>query len=345
MMIKAGIYGATGYTGYELVKILSRHPAVHLLFATSNAQAGQTLADIYPAAPSLSLIAPDDAPLAEADIVFLCLPHAAAAAAALDALAAGVRVIDLSADFRLKDADSYAHWYGHQHPAPDLLAEAVYGLTEFARAELPAARLVANPGCYPTSILLALQPLLCAGAVAGPIIADAKSGVSGAGRTLQHHTQFVEVADNFSPYKIGRAHRHLPEIEQQMRFWNPAAPQLIFSPHLLPVPRGILSTIYVPLQNLAGFRKPARFANTEDNLHQLYHDTYGREPFIHLLPAGQLPSLAHVTHTNRCALALTLAGSTLIITSAIDNLLKGAAGQAVQNMNVMLGIEETTGLL
>jgi N-acetyl-gamma-glutamyl-phosphate reductase len=287
--------------------------------------------------------------LAEADVIFLCLPHAAAAPVTLAALAAGVRVIDLSADFRLKDADTYAHWYGQPHPAPALLEEAVYGLTEFARADLPAARLVANPGCYPTSILLALQPLLCAGAVAGPIIADAKSGVSGAGRTLQLHTQFVEVADNFSPYKIGRAHRHLPEIEQQMRFWNPAAPQLIFSPHLLPVPRGILATIYVPLannsQNPAGLRRPAGFVPTEDELRQLYEGTYGREPFIHLLPAGQLPSLAHVTHTNRCAISLTLTGNTLIVTSAIDNLVKGAAGQAVQNMNVMFGAEETAGLL
>lgn len=356
-MIQVGIYGATGYTGYELVKVLARHPAVHLLFATSQSHAGQVLSAVHPAALPIPLIAPDNAPLAQADVVFLCLPHAAAAPVVQEALDAGVRIVDLSADFRLRDAATYAHWYGQPHPAPDLLGETVYGLTEFARHRLPAARLVANPGCYPTSILLALQPLLYTGAAGGTIIADAKSGVSGAGRTPQQNTHFVEVANNLTPYKIGRSHRHLPEMEQEMRFWNPgpakAAPSLIFSPHLLPVPRGILSTIYVPLathsDNPAGLRKPAGFSSgaswTEEELRELYEAAYGREPFIHLLPAGQLASLAHVTHTNRCALSLTLTGNTLIITSAIDNLLKGAAGQAVQNMNVMFGAEETLGLV
>lgn len=340
-MIKTGIIGATGYTGLELVHILARHPAVEINFAASRSSAGRPLSAVHPAAPSLSLIAPDEAPLGEVDLVFLCLPHAAAAPTAVAALEAGARVVDLSADFRLKDPNTYAQWYGVEHPAPHLLAEAVYGLTEFARPDLADARLVANPGCYPTGVLLALRPLLQAGAVARTIIADAKSGVSGAGRTPKQHTHFVEVADNFSPYKIGRAHRHLPEMEQGLRAVDsdtPAltdAPALIFSPHLLPVPRGILSTIYAPLKE--GW--------TEAEARDVLEDAYCDEPFVHLLPPGELATLAHVNHSNRCALALTSAGDTLIVTSAIDNLVKGAAGQAVQNMNVVFGLEETAGLL
>jgi N-acetyl-gamma-glutamyl-phosphate reductase len=334
-MLKVGIYGATGYTGMELVKLLQRHPAADIVFATSQSHAGKTLRDIFPVAPALPLVAGEDASLGDVDVVFLCLPHAAAAETALVALAAGVRVIDLSADFRLRNAATYAHWYNHDHPAPHLLDEAVYGLTEVCRAELPGARLVANPGCYPTSILLALRPLLLSGLpIAGPIIADSKSGVSGAGRSPTQTTHFVEVAGNFSPYKIGRAHRHLPEIEQAISQWRTAAPPLVFSPHLLPVPRGILSTIYATLD--------ADIA--EGDLRNLYTSAYAGEPFIEILPPGELASLAHVNHTNRCAIALTLTGRTLILTSAIDNLIKGAAGQAIQNVNVMFGCPETYGL-
>jgi N-acetyl-gamma-glutamyl-phosphate reductase len=333
-MVRAGIYGATGYTGWELVKILQRHPAAEIAFVASRSQAGQTLRDLFPAAPPLPLVAGPDAPLDAADVVFLCLPHAAAAETALVALAAGKRVVDLSADFRLRDAATYAHWYTHTHPAPELLAEAVYGLTEVCRTELPAARLVANPGCYPTSVLLALRPLLCGDTpLAGPIIADSASGVSGAGRSPALASHFVEVADNFSAYKIGRAHRHLPEMEQAIGQWRAGAPPLIFSPHLLPVPRGILSTIYVSLA-----------ADTsESDLRARFDAAYGGEPFVELLPPGETASLAHVNHTNRCAIGLTLVGRTLILTSAIDNLIKGAAGQAVQNMNAMFGLDETTG--
>ncbi len=335
-MIKVGIYGATGYTGLELVRLLQRHPAADIAFATSQTYAGKTLRDVFPAAPALPLVAGQDAPIGEADVAFLCLPHAAAAETAVVALAAGARVVDLSADFRLRDAATYAHWYSHSHPAPDLLDEAVYGLTEAARAELPAARLVANPGCYPTSVLLALRPLLLSNiAIDGPVIADSKSGVSGAGRSPTQTTHFVEVADNFTPYKIGRAHRHLPEMEQAIGWWRPSAPPLIFSPHLLPVPRGILSTIYVTLAE----------AVEEGDLRDLYTIAYDAEPFIEVLPAGEPASLAHVTYTNRCAIGLTLAGRTLILTSAIDNLIKGAAGQAIQNMNAMFGCAETTGLI
>ena len=335
-MIRAGIYGATGYTGLELVKILQRHPAAEIAFVTSQTQAGKSLRDVFAGAPALPLVAGEDAPLDGVDVVFLCLPHAAAAGTAVVALAAGARVIDLSADFRLRDVATYEQWYAHTHPAPELLAEAVYGLTEVVRAELPEARLVANPGCYPTSVLLSLRPLLLSDiAITGPIIADSASGVSGAGRGLSLTSHFVEVADNYSPYKIGRAHRHLPEMEQAINWWREGAPSLIFSPHLLPVPRGILSTIYVNL--------------TEDvsaaELRGLYMAAYESEPFVDVLPHGELATLAHANHTNRCAIALTLVGRTLILTSAIDNLVKGAAGQAVQNMNVMFGCPETEGLL
>jgi len=334
-MIRTGILGATGYTGYELVKILDRHPQAEICFVTSISLAGERLTKLYPAGPDYPLISPESAPYSKVDLVFLCLPHAASAPAAVVALEAGARVVDLSADFRLKDPAVYEDWYDHEHAAPHLLAEAVYGLTEHAREALPSARLVANPGCYPTSILLALQPVLKARAVAGgPIIADSKSGVSGAGRSPKQNTHYVEVAGNFSPYKIGRAHRHLPEIEQGFASWHYHPPALIFSPHLIPAPRGILSTIYVPLK---GDWPEAR-------LRTLYEEAYAGEPFVRVLPAGEVATLAHVTHTNRCAIGLTHTGSTLILTSAIDNLVKGAAGQAVQNMNLMFGLPETAGL-
>lgn len=334
-MIKAGIFGASGYTGFELVRILDRHPEVEILFVTSQSNTGRPLTELYPAAPELNLDAPEDVPLAESDVVFLCLPHATAAPTAMRALESGARVVDLSADFRLKDADIYAQWYGNEHPAPQLLSEAVYGLTEFVREALPTARLVANPGCYPTSVLLALQPVLRAEAVGGTIIADSKSGVSGAGRSPKLQTQFVEVEGNFVPYKIGRSHRHLPEMEQGLAFWHEHPPSLIFSPHLLPVSRGILSTIYVPLVD--GW--------SEEALRELYLEAYEGEPFVRVLPAGEVATLAHVTNTNRCVIGLATGAGMLILTSAIDNLVKGAAGQAVQNMNLMFGIEETAGLI
>ncbi|WP_420631262.1 N-acetyl-gamma-glutamyl-phosphate reductase [Candidatus Leptofilum sp.] len=335
-MIKAGIFGATGYTGCELVKILQKHPHVHVAFATSQSLAGQTLSDVYPQAPYLPLILGEAAPFEAVEVVFLCLPHAAAAETAVRALTAGVTVIDLSADFRLKDADTYANWYDKQHPAPHLLAEAVYGLTEFAREQLPGAKLVATPGCYPTSILLPLWPLLTANLpITSPIIADAKSGTSGAGRTPKAGTHFIQVHNNFAPYKIGRSHRHLPEIEQAMGWFHPDAPSLIFSPHLLPVERGILSTIYVNFSEQI----------TLEEIRPYFTQLYANEPFVCLLPEGELTTLAHVTHSNKCVIGLTMSGSTLVITSAIDNLVKGAAGQAVQNMNVVFGIEETAGLI
>lgn len=333
--LRACIFGATGYTGIELVGLLSKHPFVELGFATSETYAGQSLGDVAPGAPDVALIPSREASYENVDVAFLCLPHAAAAPTALAALEGGCRVVDLSADFRLRDAEQYTAWYGVAHPSPGKLEEAVYGLTEDVRGRLRETSLVANPGCYATSVLLALRPLLQADLpIVGSIVADSKSGVSGAGRSPKLGSLFAEVAENFTPYKIGRKHRHLPEMEQQMADWRSPAPQLLFSPHLLPVKRGILSTIYVPL----GQERPI------DDLYALFRNAYEREPFVDVLPPGKLPSLAHVVRTNRCAIGLEVAGSMLIVTSALDNLLKGAAGQAVQNMNVMYGWDETTGL-
>ncbi len=336
-MKKVGIYGATGYTGAELVRILTRHPEAELIFATSEAHAGDVLSTVILGAPQISLQPAATAPLDAVDLVFLCLPHSAAAPTAVAALEAGTRVIDLSADFRLRDAAQYQDWYGSEHPAPELLSEAVYGLTETARAALPGAQLVANPGCYPTSVLLPLWPLVSTRVINSerPIIVDAKSGVSGAGRTARQHLHFVEVANNFSPYKIGRAHRHIPEMEQALARLIDNPPELVFSPHLLPVPRGILSTIYLPLLP----------AVDQSGLREHCEQTYADEPFIIVLSPSENATLAHVLHSNRCVFGLTFAGDTLIITSTLDNLMKGSAGQAVQNMNVVFGWEESAGLL
>lgn len=333
MMIQAGIFGATGYAGAELVKILTRHAHVEIVFATSQTFVGKKLSDLYPTLPALELIASDSADLSQIDVAFLCLPHAAAAPTAIRALDAGVRVIDLSADFRLKDVATYEKWYGVTHPAPELLAEAVYGLTEIARDKLPNARLVATPGCYPTSMLLATRPLLEADVVTGTIISDSKSGVSGAGRKPSMLTHFVEIGNNLAPYKIGHAHRHLPETQQVMQWFNPNAPELIFSPHLIPIPRGLLSTVYVPVS--------ADFTT----VHQLFEEMYADEPLIDVLPAGQIATVAHAVNTNKCVLSVQMAGNMAIVVSVIDNLGKGAAGQGVQNMNVVFGCDETEGLM
>ncbi|MBK8430968.1 MAG: N-acetyl-gamma-glutamyl-phosphate reductase [Chloroflexi bacterium] len=335
MTIHIGICGVTGYTGFELVRLLASHPTAEIVFATSQTFAGQTLDAVYPQAPAIPLIAEGDAPYETADVVFLCLPHAASAATAVRALQAGCKVIDLSADFRLKDVATYEAWYKVSHPAPHLLETAVYGLTEWAREEIKTADLVACPGCYPTSILLPLKPLLSAGAVAGTVIADSKSGVSGAGRTPKQASHFVEVSDNLSPYSIGQSHRHWPEISQAMGWWAQPAPSLIFSPHLIPIPRGMLSTIYMPLAQ--GW--------DEAQVREALHEAYSAEPFIKLLPAGQHATVAHAIRTNRCAIGVQMGDPhTLILTSAIDNLTKGASGQAVQNMNVMFGVREDCGL-
>ena len=341
-MIQAGIIGATGYTGIELYKLLRGHPAAQIAWLTSESSAGQRLSALFPCPWDDPLLAMADAPLAEADVIFLCLPHAASMPAVATARAAGARVIDLSADFRLHDAATYQRWYQTPHSEPALLAEAVYGLPELHRAEIAGAGLVANPGCYPTSVILGLTPLARAGWLRGQVIVDSKSGVSGAGRTPKLSNSFVEANENLSPYSIGYSHRHIAEMEQELNAeggtMNDAGRtmRIVFSPHLLPVSRGILSTMYITLP--AGVDEAA--------VRAVYDEAYHGEPFVHLLPAGRLATLHHVVYSNRCAIGLTFVpdSPTLIVTSAIDNLLKGASGQAVQNMNVVFGLAETMGL-
>lgn len=335
-MIRVGIVGATGYTGVELVKILARHPDVTISFCTSDSYVGKKLSDAFPCAFDLTLIAHDAAPLDQVDVVFLALPHGASATFAKRALDAGARVIDLSADFRLHDAAAYEKWYGLKHPVPELLPQAVYGLPEIHRQQVAKTKLVANPGCYPTSAILGLAPILRAGASHGPIIVDSKSGVSGAGRKPSLTTHFVEVYDNFAPYNIGRVHRHLSEMEQELQVIDAQA-KLVFSPHLLPVNRGILSTMYVNLNE--GW--------DEKRLGDLYAETYHAEPFVRLLPPGQIVTLAHTVYTNYCGISIHPVPDVgqAIICASIDNLVKGASGQAVQNMNLLFGCSETTGLL
>jgi len=336
-MVRIGIYGATGFTGHELLKIFARHSEVEVVFATSESSAGKRYSEVYPCPYEQVLIAPDEAPLHSIDLAFLCTPHHASAPLAQKVLAAGAKCVDLSADFRLHDAAVYQTWYG-AHPVPELLGEAVYGLTEVYRAEVARARLVANPGCYPTGPLLALWPLLQKDVIAGSkVIIDAKSGVSGAGAQSTPTTHFVNVHDNLSAYNIGHTHRHVSETEQEMALYARRPMRAVFSPHLLPVSRGILSTLYVNV-NLGW---------DAGKIAALWREAYHSEPFIQVLDVGKMASLAHVVNTNRCALSVASAGieGEVIIVTTIDNLLKGASGQAVQNMNVMFGLEETLGLV
>lgn len=335
-MINVGICGATGYAGYEALRWLRCHRQVRVVFATSESQAGRLLADVFPGPLDVPLVALEQMPLDRVDVVFLALPHGASAQAAVQARAAGVRVIDLSADFRLRTPEAYQRWYGHDHSAPELLP-APYGLTELNRALLKDAMLVACPGCYPTSVLLGLAPILRAGMLANPqVIIDAKSGVSGAGRAPKQNLQFVEVNENLTPYNIGQGHRHVGEMQQEAELLaSGIAPEFIFAPHLLSISRGMLSTMYVPVSPDL----------SEAQLRALYADMYTGEPFVRLLPPGQLASIVHTANTNMCAISLTLARPGLaIVCSSIDNLVKGAAGQAIQNMNVMFGFAETEGL-
>lgn len=334
MPVHVGVYGATGYTGLELAQLLDHHPDACLKFVTSESSAGQSLRQSWPLAPDLPLTAAEYAPLNEVDCVFLCLPHTRSAPIAAKALAQGVRVIDLSADLRIDDPAVYEQWYKVAHPNPDLLP-VPYGAPELGREALKGAQCIANPGCYATSILLATAPLarhklLTPGA---PLIVDAKSGVSGAGRTPKTNMLFCEIHGNFSPYNIGRAHRHLAEIEQVLAKEGSAAGPLIFSPHLLPTDRGILATVYA-------------YVTDPDAARQAFETMYAGEPLVEVLPPGELATLGHVVRTPRAVLSLTpTAGNVLIVVSVIDNLLKGAASQAVQNFNLMYDFPETAGLL
>lgn len=331
-IVKAGIYGGSGYAGMELVEILSGHPCVDIIFATSNTYAGQPVTET-----DLHYIPHDDAPISDADVVFLALPHKASASRAMQALEQGVKVVDLSADLRLNTPESYETWYKVAHPHPELLPTP-YGLPEINRANVMGTDVVAVPGCYPTTTLLGLYPLLKMNAIAPntPIIVDAKSGVSGAGREPKPNTHFVEVFGNLAPYAPGRSHRHVGEIEQEMHKLSPEIGPLIFTPHLLPVDRGLMASIYVTLNETM----------ISEQVQSLYQEIYGDEPLVNILPAGQQATLRHVVRKNNCTISLTpVTPRYLHITSVTDNLRKGAASQAVQDFNLMLGFMETTALL
>ena len=335
-MVRVGICGVTGYAGYEALKWLRRHPGVEVVFATSESQAGKSLAAVYPGPLDAPLVAVDDAPFADVDVVLLALPHGAAAQVATKALQAGCKVVDFSADFRLDTPETYARWYGHEHPFPAMLP-VPYGLPEINRAAIQGARLVAAPGCYPTSVILGSMPLLRSGLVTDcTIIVDAKSGISGAGRAPKLNTLFAETHDTVTPYNIGHVHRHVGEIEQELaKLSAGAAPTVLFNPHLVPVVRGMLSAIYVRIDESVDAAA----------LQALYEQTYAAEPFVRVLPAGQLAAMAHTTNTNMCAISVTLAQPGLaIVMSSVDNLAKGAATQAIQCMNIICDMPETAGL-
>jgi N-acetyl-gamma-glutamyl-phosphate reductase len=337
--IRIAVLGASGYTGADLVRLAITHPGVEIAALAANQKAGQTMADIWPsfaAYPDLPrLIRADAIDWNGIDAVFGCLPHAASAEL-LSTLDRRIRIIDLSADFRLDDPEVYGEWYGVTHPAPQLLSEAVYGLTEMARPRLPAAQLVACPGCYPTAALLALLPVAEAGLI-GPanITINALSGVSGAGRGLKETNLFAEVSEAVAPYAVGR-HRHMPEIEQELGKGFGAPVTISFTPHLLPMNRGELETITVELAE----------GKTVADLRQCYAARYAGEPFVHLLPEGVAPATRMVRGSNHMVLnvfADRVPGRAIII-AAIDNLVKGSSGQAIQNMNLMFGLPETMGL-
>lgn len=341
-MIRAAIAGASGYTGAELVRWLSGHRQVELGALAAGRRAGLPVAAVFPHLGGVAQgrLAPTDWDLlaADADVVFLALPHGEAIAAAPRLLAAGARVVDLGADFRLHDPAKYRHWYERKHTATDLLAEAVYGLTEWHRDAVAGARLIANPGCYPTASSMALKPLLehYGDRVTGAVVIDAKSGVSGAGRNPRDGYQYAEMNENFRPYGAG-AHRHQPEIEQELELAGGGGLRVFFSPHLAPMTRGILAACYVPMAE-----PPSR-----EELETVFVDRYADEPFVRVLTGSALPQTKATLGSNYCDLAVRAdrERGLAVVFAAIDNLVKGAAGQAVQNMNVMLGLDETTGLL
>jgi N-acetyl-gamma-glutamyl-phosphate reductase len=339
-MIRVGIIGATGYTGLELARLLRKHPKVQITVLTSEQRAGENFSKIFPTYQGeVDLVLEPLDPKSitpRVDVVFLCLPHQRAMETAKSFLDQGLSVIDLSADFRLSAAEVYESWYG-PHRCHELLKEAVYGLPELHRDKIRKAKLVANPGCYPTSCILGLAPLIRHKAITlDSIHCDSKSGVSGAGRTLAEANLFCEVNEDFKAYKVGE-HRHTPEIEQELSQLAGAKVVVSFTPHLLPLDRGILSTLY------------AKAAGPMDGkaLHQLFADFYRKEPFVRVRPLGTFPSIQEVRMKNYCDLGVHWDPRTgrVVIISAIDNLTKGASGQAVQNMNLMKGLEETLGLL
>ncbi|HDP89067.1 MAG TPA: N-acetyl-gamma-glutamyl-phosphate reductase [Thioalkalivibrio sp.] len=335
-MIKVGVVGATGYTGVELLRLLVRHPQVEVLCVTSRGEAGTRVDAMFPNLRGfldLQFVEPDAAPLTECDLVFFATPNGTAMQSVPALVEAGVRVIDLAADFRIRDAGEWTQWYGMEHACPELLAEAVYGLPEINREAIRSARVVANPGCYPTAVTLGFLPLIESGLAArGALIADAKSGVSGAGRKAQVGTLFSEADENFKAYGVA-GHRHLPEIRQTLSAVAGETVGLTFVPHLVPMVRGIHATLYT---TVAG----------EADLQALFEQRYAAEPFVDVLPAGSHPETRTVRGVNTCRIAVhrPQGGDTVVVLSVIDNLVKGAAGQAVHNLNLMFGLDEALGL-
>lgn len=335
-MIKVGIVGGTGYTGVELLRLLSLHPQVELRVITSRADAGTPVDQMFPSLRGycdISFSHPDASDLKQCDVVFFATPNGIAMQQTRSLLEAGVRVIDLAADFRIKDVKVWEKWYGMSHACPDLIDSAVYGLPEVNREKIKNARLVANPGCYPTAVQLGFFPLLEAGIVdMTSLIADAKSGVSGAGRKAEVGSLFPEAADNFKAYKVS-GHRHLPEIRQGLSIVAKQEIGLTFVPHLTPLIRGIHATLYARV-------------NSSVDLQSLFEQRYKNEPFVDVLPAESMPETRSVRGSNHCRIAVyrPQGGDTAVVLSVIDNLVKGAAGQAVQNMNIMFGLPEGTAL-
>lgn len=334
--IKVGIVGGTGYTGVELLRLLALHPNTELVCITSRGEAGQRVSDMFPSLRGfvdLPFTDPARANLTECNVVFFATPNGIAMQQVRALLDAGVRVIDLAADFRIQDIPTWEKWYGMSHACPDLVAEAVYGLPELNRAQIAKARLVANPGCYPTSVQLGFLPLLKAGVVdEAHLIADAKSGASGAGRKAETHILFAEAGDNFKAYGVA-GHRHLPEISQGLAAMSGKQVGLTFVPHLTPLIRGIHATLY------------ARLTKDAD-VQALFEEQYRDEQFVDVLPKGSHPETRSVRGSNQCRIAVHRpeGGDTVVVLSVIDNLVKGAAGQAVQNMNIMFGFAESTAL-
>jgi len=340
---KIGVLGASGYTGAELVRLLLRHPRADLVLLTADRRAGKAMAEVFPqfapyALPALIALESADVQALDLDLAFCGLPHGTTQKVIADLLkrAPATRVVDLSADFRLSDPAAYARWYGHPHAAPELQKEAVYGLTEIYRQKIETARLVANPGCYTTCAELALIPLLTAGLIdLEAIVIDAKSGMTGAGRAAKEEMLFAEVSEGFHAYGVGH-HRHMAELDQEFSLAAGREVVVSFTPHLVPMNRGILSTIYVR----------GRKSVSPEDLHALLLKAYANEPFVHVLPFRSVPQTRHVRGSNMTFIGVApdrIAGRAIIV-SVLDNLTKGASGQAVQNMNVMLGFPETMGL-
>jgi N-acetyl-gamma-glutamyl-phosphate reductase len=335
-MIKVAIVGGTGYTGVELLRLLLQHPQAELAVITSRGEAGRPVSALFPSLAGrldLAFSDVDVRTLATCDVVFFATPNGVAMQQVPTLLDAGARVIDLAADFRLRDPAAWERWYGMPHACPQLLEEAVYGLPELNRERIARARLIANPGCYPTAVTLGFLPLLEAGVVdASDLIADCKSGVSGAGRHVRADLAFCEANENFKAYSVF-AHRHQPEITQTLSTVGAGAlVDLTFVPHLLPLNRGIHATLY------------ARRGSSSVDLQGLYEARYRHEPFVRVLPAGSHPQTSEVRAGNDCAISVHADGSRVVVLSVIDNLVKGAAGQAIQNMNLMFGLDETLGL-